>query len=65
VQAALALRDRERVAGQGEVVHADVRVAARQEAGDRVAEHRDAIAGAGQGGDVDPPLRLEPLGRCA
>src|SRR5207344_749908 len=63
VQAPLAPGHGERVVGQGEVVHADVAVVLREEAGDRVAEHGDALRGARQVGIGDAPLRLEALGQ--
>ena len=62
VQPALALGHGQRVVGQREVVHADVVVAAAQEAGDGVAAAcATRCAGAGQLGGDDAPLRLEAL----
>jgi hypothetical protein len=57
----LALGHGQRIAGQREVVHADVLVAVREEARDRAAQHRQALSGCRQVGGSDAPLRLEAL----
>ncbi len=59
MQPPVALGDGERVGRQREVVHADVDIVARHEAGHREAQHRHALRGIGQRRRVDATLRLE------
>ena len=60
MQAALALRSRQRIAWQSEVVHADVGIALAQEAADRPLQHRHPVFRRWQVGGIDPALGLEP-----
>ena len=65
MQPAFALGHRQRVVRQREVVHADVAVVARQESGDGVPEHGDALRGVGRSTSAMRRCGLKRSGRCA